>query len=182
MDTEPTRVIKRYPNRKLYDTSESKYITLKRVAALIREGEMVTIIDNISQEDLTHDFLLQIIRNQEKKWKIFPLKSLVQLIRTGTNTSNDFLNSVKGEVDQRVADLPGVHDLKDMVESYHLKFEEWQKKIDAQIHTVLDAPSMLITKEIDMIMARLAQVEAKVQELKAKLEKQKPGETEEEQP
>ncbi len=175
MTTEPVRTIKRYPNRKLYDTSESKYITLKEVATLIREGEMVTIVDNITQEDLTHDFLLQIIRNQEKKWKLFPLNSLVDLIRTGTQSSNEFLNSVKGEVDQRVADLPKLNDIKDMVETYHIRFEEWQKKIDAQIHLVLEAPSTLISKEMDVLVKRLAQLEARVSELKARLEKPHPG-------
>ncbi|MBU1534570.1 polyhydroxyalkanoate synthesis regulator DNA-binding domain-containing protein [Myxococcota bacterium] len=179
MEAEVVRIIKRYPNRKLYDTTESKYITLKEVAALIRAGEMVTIVDNLTQEDLTHDFLLQIIRNQEKKWKLFPLHSLVDLIRSGTASSNDFLNSVRGEVDQRVADLPKVNDIKDMVESYHVKFEEWQKKIDAQIHLVLDAPSTLLSKEVDVLVRRLSQLESKVQDLKARLEKPLPATSDE---
>ena len=64
--TEP-RIIKRYANRKLYDTSDSHYITLQQIAELVREGEDVRIIDNTSKEDLTHVTLAQIIYEEEKK-------------------------------------------------------------------------------------------------------------------
>jgi polyhydroxyalkanoate synthesis repressor PhaR len=170
MELEPVRIIKRYPNRKLYDTSESKYITLKKVTTLIREGDMVKIIDNNSQEDLTHDFLLQIIRTQEKKWKIFPLKSLVHLIRTGTSTSNDFLINVKGEVDQRVSDFPKINDLKEIIETYHKRFDVWQTKIEDQILTLLEAPSNLISTEMEYFKNRLLLLESKVTELKTILD------------
>lgn len=60
------RVIKRYANRKLYDTRESRYVTLQQIAKLVREGEEVTIIDNTTKEDLTHVTLAQIIYEEEK--------------------------------------------------------------------------------------------------------------------
>lgn len=60
------RVIKRYANRKLYDTRASRYVTLQQIAKLVREGEDVTIIDNTTKEDLTHVTLAQIIYEEEK--------------------------------------------------------------------------------------------------------------------
>jgi polyhydroxyalkanoate synthesis repressor PhaR len=54
-------LIKRYPNRKLYDTEAKSYITLEGVAALIRNGEDVQVIDHESGEDLTTLTLTQII-------------------------------------------------------------------------------------------------------------------------
>lgn len=61
-----SRVIKRYANRKLYDTKESRYVTLQQIAKLVRDGEDVTIIDNNTKEDLTNVTLAQIIYEEEK--------------------------------------------------------------------------------------------------------------------
>lgn len=61
-----SRVIKRYANRKLYDTRESRYVTLQQIAKLVRAGEDVTIIDNTTKEDLTNVTLAQIIYEEEK--------------------------------------------------------------------------------------------------------------------
>jgi polyhydroxyalkanoate synthesis repressor PhaR len=60
------RVIKRYANRKLYDTTDSRYVTLQQIAKLVREGEEVTIIDNTTKEDLTNVTLAQIVYEEEK--------------------------------------------------------------------------------------------------------------------
>ena len=67
MTSKKTRIVKRYQNRKLYDTSASRYVTLDDIATLIREGEDVQVIDNQNQEDLTSVTLTQIIFEQEKK-------------------------------------------------------------------------------------------------------------------
>ena len=46
------RIIKRYTNRKLYDTQSSQYVTLEQIALMIRQGEEVQVLDNSSKEDL----------------------------------------------------------------------------------------------------------------------------------
>lgn len=60
------RVIKRYANRKLYDTRDSRYVTLQQIAEYVRAGEDVTIIDNTTKEDLTNATLAQIVYEAEK--------------------------------------------------------------------------------------------------------------------
>lgn len=60
-------IIKRYSNRKLYNTAQKKYITLDELAILIRTGEEIQVIDNQSGEDLTSLTLTQIILESEKK-------------------------------------------------------------------------------------------------------------------
>lgn len=60
------RVIKRYANRKLYDTRDSRYVTLLQIAEYVRSGEDVTIIDNTTKEDLTNATLAQIVYEAEK--------------------------------------------------------------------------------------------------------------------
>ena len=61
------RTIKRYSNRKLYDTEEKRYITLDQIAVLVRDGQDIKVIDNQSGEDLTTVTLSQILLEQEKR-------------------------------------------------------------------------------------------------------------------
>jgi polyhydroxyalkanoate synthesis repressor PhaR len=80
-------VIKRYPNRKLYDTEAKQYITLEGMAALIRQGEDITVIDHASGDDLTALTLSQIIFEQQKKHSGFlPYSVLAGLIQAGGDT------------------------------------------------------------------------------------------------
>jgi polyhydroxyalkanoate synthesis repressor PhaR len=60
-------VIKRYPNRKLYDTAAKQYIALEGVAELVRKGSEIKVVDHTTGEDLTALTLTQIILEQEKK-------------------------------------------------------------------------------------------------------------------
>jgi len=62
-----TRIIKRYANRKLYDTRDSRYVTLQEIAVFVRGTDDVRVIDNRTKEDLTNVTLAQIIYEEEKK-------------------------------------------------------------------------------------------------------------------
>lgn len=80
-------VIKRYPNRKLYDTESKRYVTLEHIAQMIQQGEDVLVTDHESGEDLTNLTLSQIIFEQEKKGSGLMSRSLLtNLIRTGGDT------------------------------------------------------------------------------------------------
>jgi polyhydroxyalkanoate synthesis repressor PhaR len=77
-------VIKRYPNRKLYDTEAKQYITLDGIATLIREGDEVQVVDHATGEDLTALTLTQVILEQERKRSGFlPETVLTGLIQAG---------------------------------------------------------------------------------------------------
>lgn len=80
----PRRVIKRYSNRKLYDTRGSTYVTLLQIAEMIRAGEDVQIIDNATKEDKT-DVTLALIISEELRTRprAVPLSTLKALIRHG---------------------------------------------------------------------------------------------------
>ncbi len=106
-------VIKRYPNRKLYDTDTKRYITLNEIASLIREGQEVVVVDHATDEDLTAVVLTQIIFEQEKQQKGFLPKSvLTNLVRAGGDTLGtlrrgltlplDLWRHVDEEIDRRV--------------------------------------------------------------------------------
>jgi polyhydroxyalkanoate synthesis repressor PhaR len=80
-------VIKRYANRKLYDTSARRYIALDGIAGLIRQGREVTVIDHETGADITPQIQAQIIFEEEKRLRgSLPGAVLTGLIRTGSDT------------------------------------------------------------------------------------------------
>ncbi len=102
-----SRVIKKYPNRRLYDTEISKYVTLNDVRKLIIDREPVKVLDAKSKEDLTRSVLLQIILEQEEDGEpIMSAQMLEQLIRFygdpfQTNFAKYLETSVKLIAEQR---------------------------------------------------------------------------------
>ena len=88
------RVIKKYPNRRLYDTVESRYITLADIRRLVTEKVDFVVIDKKSQEDITRSILLQVIAEQEHMGE--PLMSqdfLSQVIRSYGGAMQSFVGS-----------------------------------------------------------------------------------------
>jgi len=93
------RVIKRYSNRKLYDTRGSQYVTLEQIAEMIRQGEEVRVLDNSSKEDLTSVTLAQIIFEEEKRQKSFiPLGAMRQLIQSGGASLQELAQQAQARV------------------------------------------------------------------------------------
>ena len=82
-DIEETIVIKRYASRRLYNTSTSEYVALEEVAALIRQGKIIQILDSKTGDDLTRQFLMQIITEQETgSESVLPLNVLMDVVRS----------------------------------------------------------------------------------------------------
>jgi len=115
------RIIKRYPNRKLYDIENKTYVTLKFIAAKIREGEEVQVVDHASGEDLTAVTLTQIIFEQEKEQQennqsgFLPRSLLHGLIQSGgdrfsalqrsLSSSLGFMRQIDEEIHRRIQSL-----------------------------------------------------------------------------
>jgi polyhydroxyalkanoate synthesis repressor PhaR len=76
------RLIKRYPNRKFYDTEDKRYVSLKDIVSLVRAGEEIQVTDNSTGEDMTTLVLSQILREQERRGSFLPQSLLASLIRT----------------------------------------------------------------------------------------------------
>ena len=87
-------IIKKYSNRKLYDTKEKKYVNLSEVSRLIREGAEVKVIDNKTKEDITSLVLAQIIVEQEKTKKIM-LPSILSPLKLLKKGGEEMLNLSK---------------------------------------------------------------------------------------
>jgi len=74
-------VIKKYGNRRLYDTRQSRYITLGELADIIRSGALVKVVDAKSGQDLTRQVLTQVILEEQERLDLLPVELLLTLIR-----------------------------------------------------------------------------------------------------
>lgn len=77
------RIIKKYSNRRLYDTQESRYVNLEDLAALIRQGEQIQVQDVATEADLTRAVLLQVLLEDPDGALLFPPGLLHRIIRYG---------------------------------------------------------------------------------------------------
>jgi polyhydroxyalkanoate synthesis repressor PhaR len=84
-------LVKKYSNRRLYDTSDSRYITLEELAEKIRAGADARVVDAKSGEDLTQGTLTQIIIESRGGARLLPVPLLIQLIRMGDVALAEFL-------------------------------------------------------------------------------------------
>jgi polyhydroxyalkanoate synthesis repressor PhaR len=84
-DTDKPLLIKRYASRRLYNTETSDYVTLEDIAGFIRAGREVQIVDLKSGDDLTRQYLLQIVAEHESKGEnVLPIAVLTDLVRSYT--------------------------------------------------------------------------------------------------
>lgn len=109
-------LIKRYPNRKLYDTENNKYVNLLAITRMIEDGLKVQVIDHVTGEDITSLTFAQIIMEREKKEREFiPQSILAQLIKMGGESINvirdiltssiDLIQQVDREITTRLEEL-----------------------------------------------------------------------------
>ncbi len=93
-EDEAELIIKRYGNRRLYNTETQSYVNYKELTKLVREGQDVKIIDSTSKEDVTKAILIQLILEEEKDKKtILPTPFLFQLLRSREDSVQDFFRN-----------------------------------------------------------------------------------------
>jgi polyhydroxyalkanoate synthesis repressor PhaR len=190
-----TRVIKRYANRKLYDTQRSKYVTLDQIADMIRSGEDVKIVDNNSKEDLTTITLAQIIFEEEKKQKSFlPLGAMKNIIQSGGERIEELVSQAQKRVsgvfrkhppekpaDGSTSEEPpppaeevepkegarALREFREWIESSQRTIDEWQKKVDERIRHVVEgiSPFASLQKEVAALASRISDLEKKLERL-----------------
>ena len=91
------RIIKRYQNRKLYDTYQSCYVTLEEIAQIIREGNEIQVIDNKTKNDITYMTQIQLLFDQERKsTKSGDTELLKRVIRSTEGTLTGYIRALEG--------------------------------------------------------------------------------------
>ena len=88
-------IITKYSSRRLYNTQTSEYVTLDQIAEFIRDGKEVQIIDKETNEDVTNQYLLQIISDYEiKKGASIPKDILTEIIKSYSDASKNFMPEI----------------------------------------------------------------------------------------
>ncbi len=140
MTSKKPRIIKKYPNRRLYDTTDSKYVTLAHIRELLLAGEQVQVFDSISEEEITRQILMQIITDQENSDSpLFSTDLLAKLIRLYQGTvpnmfhehmekSFDMFLQQQSLYQQQVRSMLGTEDpLKAFSELTRKNLETWRE-------------------------------------------------------
>ena len=195
-----TRIIKRYANRKLYDTEHSRYVTLDQISEMIRKGDDVKIVDNKTKEDLTTVTLAQIIFEEEKKQRSFlPLAAMRNIIQSGgewfaeaqrrvqsilpgkrKEDPTDDVPVAEGSepTDENAIKKRSLASLREWVDQSRHRLDEWQKQVDGKIRSTIDnisqtiSPWAGINRDVKTLADRIDELELKLRELEAHEQKQ----------
>ncbi len=171
------RVIKRYANRKLYDTMKSRYVTLKGLARMVRDGEELTVIDNESGDDLTAITFAQIILEEEKtRSSLVSVSFLRELIRSGGATVQDIsdratrgievLGGITERAGERVRDVvggggraleEGRHLIDDLVARPQEQFNELRSWLRESVDSARS--SAVVQRELERVEKSLQSLE-----------------------
>src|SRR5437868_4301861 len=162
-----TRIIKRYANRKLYDTEHSRYVTLDQISEMIRNGDDVKIVDNKTKEDLTTVTLAQIIFEEEKKQRSFlPLGAMRNIIQSGgqwfaeaqqrvrsilpgkrredgseilgDDGHGEHVSSGDAAADEAADKKRSLAALREWVDHSKHRLEEWQRQVDGKVRGAIE--------------------------------------------
>lgn len=170
------RMIKRYGNRKLYDTHQSRYVTLEEISQMIRQGQDIKVIENKTQEDLTNVTFTQIMLEQEKsKRNLLPRSLLRNLIEQSGGSLFEWLQkgresfaTMKTEAEEQLTRLlekgietreEGASLLKEWMMGPQKSIDLLQKKIDERIRFLF------------FHLSGLEDLERQIQELEQKVDR-----------
>lgn len=189
--------IKRYANRKLYDTADKKYITLDGISELIKAGKKISVMDNKTGEDLTSGIVSQILaRDGQVKGNDLASKVLIQLLRKGPGTLVDYgkkyvslwdraLTMADEEIDKLVDRLVKEKEIsasegsalrKDMTGRAD-DLKKWVgEKIDQRVDEILDAMKLVTKDQVAGLTEEIKALTGKIEKLE-KLQARKVSET-----
>ena len=178
------KVVKRYANRKLYDTERSCYVTLDDIAVMVRGGDDVQVIDNKSGEDLTSVTLAQIIFEAEKKNHFLSINLLKGLIQNSGDVLTDFARGqvetvqtkaqvvqdqvtdltgrVKNQWDEKVFRNADETRVKELVSSTQKAIDDFQRGFEERIQGRVDLVSQNVTRELEDMRRRLGELREKI--------------------
>jgi polyhydroxyalkanoate synthesis repressor PhaR len=180
----PRRVIKRYSNRKLYDTKDSRYVTLQQIGEMVRRGEDVQIIDNKTKEDKTEVTLALILsedlKNKPRSVPLGTLRTLIQergerllsSLREGPigrlipQTDDEDESGVPSETLPEVVDAgPGKQPtrsrIEELVEGYRQTLDQLQASLDQRVADIVPGvgPIRELRAQVAELTRRVAALE-----------------------
>ena len=150
------RVIKKYPNRRLYDTAESQYITLAEIRQLVLDRVDFVVIDKKSGQDITRTILLQVIAEQEQHADpVMSRDFLAQVIRSYGGAMQGIIGSYldqsmklftahQREIRDRVKTVVGVDPVDAVTEVAQRNYQRWRTMQDEIFRRIVDVTGVNI--------------------------------------
>ncbi len=176
-----TILIKRYANRKLYNTQSSRYITLKGISELIENGDEVRVIDNETGEDITSVALSQILVDSEREGRKVPKSLLTDLFQRGGDALYGALRRGVGDARDEIEELTqGVRRivrgeererLSDWISEATPDFDHMVQNAVERVFKALDLPRR---SDIDALNENLCRVAEAVERLEG-LRRERPA-------
>ncbi|HOE82945.1 MAG TPA: polyhydroxyalkanoate synthesis regulator DNA-binding domain-containing protein [Myxococcota bacterium] len=178
------RTIKRYPNRKLYDMTDSRYITLNEIADLVRDGVEIRVIDSKTSEDITKITLAQVLLAEEKGNRpVAPIQRLLTLLHSGGEYIHKRLAPVaalREEAEKTIQKLIKVEppeELKDFVSHTVKAYEDVQHRADEQLQFFVSTVKSITNaqKEIEILYKKVEELTQRIEALEKSQKKPKRG-------
>ena len=156
------RLIKRYESRKLYDTEESRYVSLDEISGWIRQGQEVKVVDNATGGDVTSQTLTQIILDEGRRGTSFlPSELLHDLVRMGERAVSSGFEQVSSGVDRLVQAsidrLGPVRRVREEMSSLRARLEQLESSLadlERDQSTVAPATTTATTASTDPLRGR----------------------------
>jgi polyhydroxyalkanoate synthesis repressor PhaR len=143
-----TILIKRYANRKLYNTETSRYITLKGISELIEAGDEVRVIDNETGEDITSVALSQILVDSEREGREVPRSLLSDLLHRGGDALYDALRRGMGDATEGLEELR--QGVRRIVRPDREKLSEWMAFSPPDVEEIVQKAVERVFKLLDL--------------------------------
>lgn len=178
------RTVKKYANRKLYDTQDKRYIRLEEIAALVQKGEEVRVCDNRTGEDVTSQILSQVLAEREREESGFlPKTILSHLIQRGREAVADVARKVAGswtpgtalvseaDIEEAIDSLIvagelGRREAERLRKSLLQRLKAGARKMDATLHEKIESAMTRLNlashSEIDRLRAKIDTLERKL--------------------
>lgn len=188
------RRIKKYSNRKLYDTTDKTYISLNRVSELVQNGEKIVIVDSKTGEDLTSAIISQVLARE----KGVPSNVLMQLLYKGQGTFagtlsyarkyasvwQGALTMAEGEIDRLISKMVKDNEIsedeggkfkKEML-GYAGNLKNWiSEKVDQRVNEVFERVKPVSREQISTLLSRLESLENRLEQVEKRLEASQAG-------
>ncbi|TXD38983.1 hypothetical protein FRC98_00855 [Lujinxingia vulgaris] len=167
------KLVKRYANRKLYDTESSTYITLENIEEMVREGEDVRIIDNSTGEDITSATLAHIVLDQQRANPAFPVSVLRGIIQSGEEFFARLqwpVTQFRDEFRRRAEALEeGGKAIREFVDGTQRSLDDMQRRLDDRFRDAVDQLTHLpeMQREIDELKETVEDLEDRLVRLEA---------------
>ena len=166
-----TVLIKRYANRKLYNTETSRYITLKGIALLIEQGTEVRVVDNETGEDITSVALSQILVDNERAQRAVPRGLLSDLIQRSGDVLYGALKRGVGDAQENLGELQ--RNVRQAIRTREQEASrwrdtaraEWDELVHGAVERVFKALDLPRRKDIEALSENLERVAAALERL-----------------